>query len=56
MRQEMIEVAHAHAAAEGNNDIEIDGQGYFLSGDGMLMPTKKGQSPPDLRYFKQGER
>jgi hypothetical protein len=22
MRQEMIEVAHAHAAAEGNNDIE----------------------------------
>jgi hypothetical protein len=24
----------------------------MLSGDGFLMPTKKGQAPPDLRYFK----
>jgi hypothetical protein len=39
--------------AEGNGDVEIDRQGYFLSGDGYLMPTKKGQAPPDLRYFKQ---
>jgi hypothetical protein len=39
--------------AEGNGDVEIDKQGYFLSGDGYLMPTKKGQAPPDLRYFKQ---
>jgi hypothetical protein len=29
---------------------------YFLSGDGYLMPTKKGQQPPDLRYFKQTEK
>jgi hypothetical protein len=26
---------------------------YFLSADGFLMPTKKDQAPPDLRYFKQ---
>ena len=39
--------------AEGNSDVEIDHQGYFLSGDGSLMPTKKDQAPPDLRYFKQ---
>jgi hypothetical protein len=38
--------------AEGNNDIEIGGQGYFRSGDGFLMPTRKDQRPPDLRYFK----
>ncbi len=38
---------------EGNHDIEIGKEGYFLSGDGYLMPTKKGQAPPDLRYFKQ---
>jgi hypothetical protein len=39
--------------AEGNGHIEIQGQGYFLSGDGDLMPSKKGQAPPDLRFFKQ---
>jgi len=42
--------------AEGNSDVEIDHQGYFLSGDGSLMPTKKDQAPPDLRYFKQPQR
>jgi hypothetical protein len=42
--------------AEGNSDVEIDGQGYFLSGDGYLMPTKKGQAPPDLRHFRQTQR
>ena len=40
--------------AEGNGDVEIRKEGYFLSGDGhLLMPTKKNQAPPDLRYFKQ---
>jgi hypothetical protein len=24
-----------------------------MSADGYLMPAKKGQVPPDLRYFKQ---
>jgi hypothetical protein len=24
---------------------------YFLSADGILMPAKKNQSPPDLKYF-----
>ncbi len=31
----------------------IQGQGYFLAGDGNLMPTSKNQPPPDLRFFKQ---
>jgi hypothetical protein len=26
-------------------------ENYYLSGDGYLMPTRKGQAPPDLRYF-----
>jgi hypothetical protein len=38
--------------AEGNGHVEIRGQGYFLSADGHLMPTRKGQAPPDLRHFK----
>jgi len=25
----------------------------MLSADGYLMPAKKDQPPPDLRYFKQ---
>jgi hypothetical protein len=38
--------------AENNNHVEIGKEGYMLSADGLLMPTSKGQSPPDLRYFK----
>ena len=38
---------------EGNNQIVIGAENYFLSGDGLLMPAKKDQAPPDLRYFKQ---
>jgi hypothetical protein len=39
--------------AEGNGHVEIRGQGYFLSAEGDLMPSRKGQQPPDLRYFTQ---
>ena len=38
---------------EGNNHVGIGKENYFLSSDGYLMPTKKDQPPPDLRYFKQ---
>ena len=27
----------------------------MLSADGYLMPTRKGQSPPDLRYFNPSQ-
>ena len=33
--------------------VAIGGESYFLSGDRVLMPVRKGQPPPDLRYFKQ---
>jgi len=36
---------------ESNNHIQIGKENYMISGDGMLMPTKKGQKPPDLKYF-----
>ena len=38
---------------ENNNHVVIGKENYFLSGDGYLMPAKKDQPPPDLRYFKQ---
>jgi hypothetical protein len=39
--------------AEGNGHVEIRGQGYFLSAEGDLMPSRKDQEPPDLRYFSE---
>ena len=41
---------------EGNNQIVIGEENYFLSGEGMLMPAKKDQAPPDARYFKQTQK
>jgi len=42
--------------AEGNVHVEIGGQNYFLSADGYLMPARKDQPPPDLKYFKQTQK
>jgi hypothetical protein len=39
--------------AENNPHVRIGGEPYYLSADGKLMPSKKGQPPPDLSYFKQ---
>jgi hypothetical protein len=38
---------------EGNSDVVIGSESYLLSADGYLMPVKKDQPPPDLRYFNQ---
>ena len=38
--------------AENNPLILVGKESYYISGDGFLMPVKKGQQPPDLRYFK----
>jgi hypothetical protein len=38
---------------ENNAQVVIAKQNYFLSADGLLMPARKDQPPPDLRYFKQ---
>jgi hypothetical protein len=38
---------------EERSMIDIAGEAYFLSADGALMPVRKDQPPPDLRYFKK---
>jgi len=38
---------------EGNSQMVIGKGNYYLSWDGELMPTRKDQPPPDLKYFKQ---
>jgi hypothetical protein len=39
--------------AEGNQHVRIGSEVYMLSADGQLMPAKKNQPAPDLKYFKQ---
>jgi hypothetical protein len=41
---------------EANPHIRIGKENYMLSADGYLMPAKKNQQPPDLRYFKQSQK
>jgi hypothetical protein len=36
-----------------NEHIVIGKEDYMLSADGLLMPSRKDQAPPDLRYFKR---
>jgi hypothetical protein len=38
---------------ENNHHVVVGSENYFLSGDGYLMPARKNQAAPDLRYFKQ---
>jgi hypothetical protein len=37
--------------AENNPQIAIGGETYNIGADGNLMPTRKGQQPPDLKHF-----
>jgi hypothetical protein len=42
--------------SEENDHVKIAQEGYMLSADGYLMPTRPNQPPPDLRYFKQPQK
>ena len=45
-----------HICAEGNQYVFIQGETYLLGPGGYLMPAKKDQVPPDLRYFNQSRK
>jgi hypothetical protein len=34
----------------------IGGDSFYLGAEGLLMPARKDQPPPDLRYFKKTQR
>ena len=36
---------------EGNHHVRIGKENYYVSEDGALWPSKKGQAPPELKYF-----
>jgi hypothetical protein len=41
------------SCSEDNPHVFIGKQVYFIAADGSLMPVKKNQPPPDLKYFNQ---
>jgi hypothetical protein len=47
---------HSDVCSEDNTWVKIGNEPYYLSADGKLMPSKKGQQPPDLTYFKQTQK
>ena len=39
--------------AENNTHVQIENENYFKGADGKLMPSRRNQSPPDLKYFRR---
>ena len=37
---------------ESNDHVTITDEDYMLSAGGFLMPTRRNQAPPNLKYFK----
>jgi hypothetical protein len=55
-RRERNPIWYQNDCSEDNHHVTVGKENYFLSADGYLMPAKKDQSPPDLRYFKQSRK
>jgi hypothetical protein len=51
MRREKKPIWVESICAEGNVHVKIGNETYMLNGDGLLIPAKKDQPPPDLRFF-----
>ena len=45
-----------YICGEGNQLIRVGNENYMESADGFLMPTRKGQAPPDLTFFTSGKK
>jgi len=41
--------------SDAGQAIRIGNEEYVLGSDGLLAPVRKGQPPPDLRYFNQNQ-
>jgi hypothetical protein len=45
-----------YVCAEDNHQVVVGKENYFISADGLLMPTRKEQPAPDLKYFNQAHK
>jgi len=55
-RRERNAVWLPNECGEDNRHVTIGKEDYMISPDGLLMPVKKDQPPPDLRYFRQSKK
>ncbi len=55
-RREHNPIWYQNDCSEDNHHVTIGNENYFLSADGDLMPAKKDQPAPDLKYFKQSRK
>ena len=51
-RERRPPVWYFNDCSEDNHHVWIGKENYVVSTDGFLMPAKKGQAAPDLKYFK----
>jgi hypothetical protein len=51
MRREKNPIWVESICAEGNIHVTVAGEQYLIGSDGLLMPFREGQPPPDLRHF-----
>jgi hypothetical protein len=51
-RREKVPTWSEYICEEGNQTVRVGAENYMVSSDGYLMPVRKDQAPPDLRYFK----
>jgi hypothetical protein len=54
-RRNRDDVWSEYSCGLDNQHVVIGQEDYFLSADGLLMPVRKGQKPPDLRYFERAQ-
>ncbi|MEA2988300.1 MAG: hypothetical protein QOG83_1011 [Alphaproteobacteria bacterium] len=52
-RREPNPTWYEYNCSEDNQHVFLGKDPYLLSAEGFLMPTRKDQPPPDLRYFSQ---
>jgi len=55
-RREKNPIWFEYNCTENNRHVLIGQENYYVSADGYLMPVKKNQPPPDLKYFKDTRR
>jgi hypothetical protein len=52
-RRERSPIWFDYNCPEGNHHVRVGKENYYVSEDGALWPSKKGQAPPQLKYFEQ---
>ena len=54
-KREPNPIWYQNDCSEDNRHVFLGKEHYVISADDFLMPAKKDQAPPDLRYFKDEE-